>query len=69
MIPPILPTTAELQPFLAKLEASSGSVVLIAITWNRDGENYAKAEVGFFNADARARLKRAIRAEKRRAQS
>lgn len=66
MIAPRLPSHDELRPFLDRLESNPGSVVLIAVEWQRDVKNYAEAKVGFFDADARARLRRALQGEKRR---
>jgi|GEM_PF-2744732 len=67
MIPPRLPAPDELAPFFDRLESNPGSVVLIAVEWQRDVKNYAEAKVGWFDADARRRLKRALKAEAKRA--
>jgi hypothetical protein len=66
MIPPPLPTNEQLESYLAKLEANPGSVVLLAITYDPECQNYAELRVGWFNADARKRLHRALWGEKRR---
>lgn len=66
MIPPILPTHDDLAPFLAKLEQHEGSVVLIAIEWPRETQNFPRVGTAWFDADARKRLRRALKGEARR---
>jgi len=66
MIPPRIPSTEDLQPLLDKLEANPGSMILLAIEWPRQSQNFAQVGTGWFDSDARARLRRALFAEKRR---
>jgi hypothetical protein len=66
MIAPKFPTEVELEPFLAKLRENAGSVVIVAIEWPRDTQNFARLGIGWFDEKARQRLKRALRAEARR---
>lgn len=66
MIPPTLPSIEELAPFLRRLELSPDGIVLIAITFNPDAQNYAEARWSFFTAEQRRRFKRALSSEKRR---
>lgn len=66
MMPPRLPLPAELRQFLDRLEANPGSVVLIAIEWPREMQNFPRVGIAWFDSEARKRLKRALQGEKRR---
>jgi len=59
VIPPALPTACELQTQLDKLEASPGSVLLIAIELPSN-QNYCRTTWAWLSAAERQTLKRSL---------
>lgn len=57
---PKLPTIEELHAQLARLEATPGSVILIAVEYPRETQNFCWATWGFFDAEERKALRAAI---------
>jgi len=61
------PSASELRPQLDKLNASKGSVILVAIEQDRFG--FANVTWGWFSAEERAKLRKALsKAKKKREQ-
>lgn len=68
MIPPVLPTSVELQPYLDRLSKNSGGIILVAIE-APETQNFHRVTIGVFDAGERKSLRAALsRAKKRRAQ-
>jgi ATP-dependent DNA ligase len=60
MIAPTLPTHDELRQNLARLESQPGSVILIAVEYPRETQNFCRVSTGFFDADERKALRAAL---------
>ena len=66
MIPPTLPSLEELEPFLKKLAAQPGSIVLVAFESFKD-RNDCRVSYAWLSAAERKVLRKALeRARKRR---
>ena len=59
MIPPVLPSGPELQPWLAKLETNEGSIVLIALESFRTRSD-CRCTIGWFDATEKVALRKAL---------
>ena len=59
MIAPTLPSADELRPHLARLEATPGSVLLIAVELPGT-QNFCRVTCGFFDAGERKALRAAL---------
>jgi hypothetical protein len=60
MIPPTFPSAEQLRPALEKLEGAPGSVILLAIERAEPRCNFCRVTVGWFSADERKALRRAL---------
>lgn len=58
-MPPVLPSVEELRPQLDRLEATPGSVILIAVE-KPDAQNFPRVTFGFFDAKERKALRAAL---------